>query len=79
MDTDRRCLYCNLILGQDWARANQKYCDESCKASFWYRIKYKKFYDDRYKRQKKQWERSPNGKRAGIPIRVWKNLPSDWK
>lgn len=79
MDTERSCLACNQALGDDWARKDQKYCSESCKMMFWYREKYKKFYDDRYKKQKKAWERSPNGKRAGIPIRVWKNLPKDWQ
>jgi hypothetical protein len=46
---------------------------------FWYRAKYKKFYDSRYKRFKKQWEKSPSGKRAGIPISEWLKLPKDWR
>lgn len=77
--TERRCKACNAVLGEDWARRDQKYCDSSCKAAYWYRIKYKSFYDDRYKRYKREWERSDNGKRAGIPIREWLKLPKDWR
>lgn len=79
MDTERLCLYCNEALSDEWARSDQKYCSESCKMKYWYRAKYKKFYDSRYQKFKRQWERSPNGKRAGVPIRVWLKLPEDWK
>jgi hypothetical protein len=63
----------------EWARTDQKYCDASCRMSFWYRKRYKKFYDARYQRLKREWARSENGKRAGIPIRVWLKLPKDWR
>lgn len=79
MDTERRCLYCNLILGDEWARKNQKYCNVNCKTSHWYRKKYKTYYDAQYQKKKKAWERSPNGKRAGIAIREWLKLPKDWR
>lgn len=79
MRSERHCLACNQLLERDWARSNQKYCDASCQASYWYRIKYKKFYDERYQRQKKEWERSPNGKKAGIKLYEWRKLPKDWQ
>ncbi len=79
MRSERRCLYCNHVLGQEWARSNQKYCDQSCQASYWYRKKYKTYYDAKYQKLKKQWERSSNGKRAGVPIREWLKLPEDWR
>lgn len=79
MHAERYCLYCNQVLGKDWARSNQKYCDTSCRDSYKYRIKYKKFYDERYQRLKREWEKSPNGKRAGVAIRQWLKLPLDWR
>ncbi len=79
MDTERLCLYCNQALLEEWARIDQKYCSESCKMKFWYRKKYKNFYDARYQKLKRQWERSQVGKRAGVPIREWLKLPPDWR
>lgn len=79
MHAERYCLYCNELLGKDWARPDQKYCDSSCRASFWYRKKYKKFYEDRYKRQKIEWARSSNGKLAGVSLSAWRRLPKEWK
>lgn len=79
MDSEWLCLNCNEVLEDDWAREGQKYCTERCKAAFWYRKKYKKFYDNRYRKFKKEWEKSPNGKRSGIAIREWLKLPKDWR
>lgn len=79
MHAERYCLYCNELLGKDWARSDQKYCDSSCRASYRYRKLYKPYYDAKYQRLKKQWERSPNGKRAGVAIRNWLKLPEDWR
>lgn len=73
------CGYCETLLDPAWARANQKYCDASCQASYWYRKKYKTFYNERYAREKREWTRSPNGKRAGIKLYEWRKLPKDWK
>lgn len=75
----RYCAHCECLLDPVWARANQKYCDESCKAAYWYQKKYKTSYDIRYKKFKKQWEISPSGKRAELPIREWLKLPKDWR
>lgn len=79
MLTERRCLYCTEVIGLNWARGNRKYCDESCRASFYYQTKYKKGMAEKYQQKKRQWERSPNGKRAGVPIREWIKLPQDWR
>lgn len=75
----RLCAFCGLVLDPETNRKDQKYCNASCKAKFWYREKNKKFYDDRYQKFKKEWEKSPNGKRAGISIREWLKLPKDWR
>lgn len=79
MDAERACLYCNLALSDEWARSDQKYCSESCKMKFWYRKRYKRFYDSRYQRLKREWEKSQVGKKAGVPIREWLKLPKDWR
>lgn len=79
MPLDRFCLACGSLLGNDWTRRNQKYCDEKCLASFWYFNKYKKVKAERYQKLKRQWERSESGKRAGVPIRQWLKLPKDWR
>lgn len=80
MDTDRRCLACGRVLDPSWARRNKKYCDESCRGSFWYYKKYRDRYQEKYQIQKRIWERSDNGRRAGIPIRVWiKAFPEEWE
>lgn len=79
MDTERPCLYCGLTLSPEWARKDQKFCNRNCRASFWYYAKYKKHYDERYKQQKREWEQSPSGKRAGVALRVWRRLPKDWR
>lgn len=78
MDIESLCLFCHSDMSL-WSRPDQLYCDRDCKSSFWYRKKYKTFYDARYKSLKREWERSPNGKREGIPIRVWLRLPKDWR
>lgn len=79
MVTGRLCLYCGELIGLNWARGNRKYCNESCRSSFYYYNKYKKGMDERYQIKKRQWERSPNGKKAGVPIREWLKLPVDWR
>lgn len=79
MHTERRCLHCDEVLERDWAAANQKYCDASCRASFHYYDKFKTFYDERYKRQKKEWEISPNGKKAGLKLYEWRKLPKEFR
>jgi len=79
MDTEWRCLACGRPFDRDLDRRDKKYCDKSCCDSYKYRIKYRKFYADRYQRQKAEWERSVNGKRAGVPISVWRRLPKDWQ
>ena len=76
---EKRCLYCNEVISRTWARGNRKYCTDSCKASFWYYKKYKAFYDERYKRQKREWAASDNGKRAGVSLSEWRKLPRDWR
>lgn len=73
------CLYCNEILDPEWSRSDKLYCNESCKASYWYRKKTKKFYDERYKRQKAEWAISPNGKKAGMSFSAWRVLPAEWR
>lgn len=79
MDLDRLCLSCRETLSDEWARSDQKYCNDSCKMKFWYAARYKKFYDSRYKKFKRQWEKSPNGKRAGILISEWLKMPKSWR
>lgn len=77
--TERLCKWCREPIGA-WARRNRLYCDRECLNAWFYENKYKGFYDDRYQRIKKCWERSDNGKRAGIPIRIWKDaFPEEWK
>lgn len=79
MPPERHCLHCNTLMEKDWASSNKKYCDASCMASFFYRLKYKAFYDERYKRQKREWEKSENGKRAGLKLYQWRKLPKEWR
>lgn len=77
--TDRRCLYCNAVLDKNWARGNRKYCDDSCAGSYRYYKNRVSYFQSRYQQEKRRWERSDNGKRAGVPIRVWRSLPKDWQ
>jgi len=37
------------------------------------------YWDKRYQAKKRAWKMSPNGKAAGIPIRVWLALPESWR
>lgn len=75
---EQPCLFCGTDM-TEWARKNQKFCDQSCQMKHWYRLRYKKFYDSRYQRLKREWRRSESGMRAGVPIRVWLRLPKDWR
>jgi hypothetical protein len=79
MVTERRCLYCNSPIDLNWARGNRKYCQESCRRSYHYYNKLKKKMADKYQIKKRAWEKSPNGKRAGVSIRQWLRLPKDWQ
>lgn len=57
-----------------------KYCTPQCRRRAQYlKMKLKGYWSKRYQKLKKEWERSPNGARANIPIRNWVRLPKDWQ
>lgn len=73
------CPICDEPLDPEWARSNRVYCSQKCKNRANYINHLKPQHQARYARLKKQWERSPNGKRLGVPIRHWLRLPLDWR
>lgn len=72
------CPVCEEVIDPEWARSNRRYCSQRCKNAANY-VKLKPHHQAIYAKLKKQWERSPNGKREGIPIRQWLQLPKDWR
>lgn len=72
------CPICDEPLDPEWARSNRVYCSQKCKNRAWY-LNHTDHHQRLYAKLKKQWERSPNGKREGIPIRLWLQLPPDWR
>lgn len=74
----RVCGFCGEILDPEWAYGQRRYCDKRCRnANYW--SKHKDNGRRKYLEQKRLWERSPVGKRAGLAIRRWINLPETFK
>ncbi len=57
-----------------------KYCTpRHMRRAQYLKMKSKGYWDKRYKKLQRQWEKSATGKRAGMPIREWLKIPEDFR
>lgn len=71
---DRNCPVCGELIDPEWAETKTKFCSRRCLNKDYYDRK-KAEHHKRYLKDKRAWEKSPIGKRAGVSIYKWKQIP----
>ena len=64
------CKWCDELLDPEWAAPKAVFCSRRCMNAEWY-SRHKGYHRKKYSKEKKDWERSQIGKRAGTSWRHW--------
>lgn len=64
------CEWCEDYLDPEWSEPHARFCSRKCLNAEWY-SRHKPYHQKKYAKEKRDWERSQVGKRAGVSWRHW--------